>query len=149
MSGLHWDGTLSARDHETSLEVLPGRVLAVVGPNGAGKSTLLDLLCGMLKPDRGDLSIDGQVLVDSRHFVPAHRRRIGLLGQQPLLFPHLDVLGNVAYGPRAQRVRRAATAPRRRAQAYASNAGSGTHSRSARAARECTPGSRAAPQEPP
>ena len=107
MSGLHWDGTLSARDHETSLEVLPGRVLAVVGPNGAGKSTLLDLLCGMLKPDRGDLSIDGQVLVDSRHFVPAHRRRIGLLGQQPLLFPHLDVLGNVAYGPRAQRVRRA------------------------------------------
>ena len=105
MSGLHWDGTLSARDHETSLEVLPGRVLAVVGPNGAGKSTLLDLLCGLLKPDRGDLSIDGQVLVDSRHFVPAHRRRIGLLGQQPLLFPHLDVLGNVAYGPRAQRVR--------------------------------------------
>ena len=106
MKGLHWEGTLNARNHETGLDVPPGRVLAVVGPNGAGKSTLLDLLCGLLKPDRGDLSIDDQVLVDSHHFVPAHRRRIGLLGQQPLLFPHLDVLGNVAYGPRAQKLRR-------------------------------------------
>ena len=87
------------------LEIDGADFTVVMGPSGAGKSTLLDLLCGMLKPDRGDLSIDGQVLVDSRHFVPAHRRRIGLLGQQPLLFPHLDVLGNVAYGPRAQRVR--------------------------------------------
>ena len=98
MKGLHWEGTLNARNHETGLDVPPGQVLAVVGPNGAGKSTLLDLLCGLLKPDRGSLSIDDQVLVDSHHFVPAHRRRIGLLGQQPLLFPHLDVLGNVAYG---------------------------------------------------
>ena len=106
MKGLHWEGTLNARNHETILDVPAGRVLAVVGPNGAGKSTLLDLLCGLLKPDRGSLSIDDQVLVDSRHFVPAHRRRIGLLGQQPLLFPHLDVLGNVAYGPRAQKLRR-------------------------------------------
>lgn len=106
MKGLHWEGTLNARNHETGLDVPPGRVLAVVGPNGAGKSTLLDLLCGLLKPDHGRLDIDGQVLVDSRRFVPAHRRRIGLLGQQPLLFPHLDVLGNVAYGPRAQRLRR-------------------------------------------
>ena len=99
MKGLHWEGTLNARNHETGLDVPPGRVLAVVGPNGAGKSTLLDLLCGLLKPDHGRLDIDGQVLVDSRRFVPAH-------GQQPLLFPHLDVLGNVAYGPRAQRLRR-------------------------------------------
>ena len=94
MKGLHWEGTLNARNHETILDVPAGRVLAVVGPNGAGKSTLLDLLCGLLKPDSGSLSIDDQVLVDSRHFVPAHRRRIGLLGQQPLLFPHLDVLSN-------------------------------------------------------
>ena len=99
MKGLHWEGTLNARNHETGLDVPPGRVLAVVGPNGAGKSTLLDLLCGLLKPDHGRLDIDGQVLVDSRRFVPAHR-------QQPLLFPHLDVLGNVAYGPRAQKIRR-------------------------------------------
>ena len=48
MSGLHWDGTLSARDHETSLEVLPGRVLAVVGPQAAGHSTLLGLLWGVV-----------------------------------------------------------------------------------------------------
>ncbi|WP_338573003.1 ATP-binding cassette domain-containing protein [Arachnia propionica] len=106
MKGLHWEGTLNSRNHETGLDVPPGQVLAVVGPNGAGKSTLLDLLCGLLKPDRGRLSIDGQVLVDSRRFVPAHRRRIGLLGQQPLLFPHLDVLSNVAYGPRTQKIRR-------------------------------------------
>ena len=60
MKGLHWAGTLNARNHETILDVPPGRVLAVVGPNGAGKSTLLDLLCGLLKPDHGRLSIDAR-----------------------------------------------------------------------------------------
>jgi len=57
MSGLHWDGTLSARDHETSLEVLPGRVLAVVGPNGAGKTTAIKAMLGMVGIDAGSISV--------------------------------------------------------------------------------------------
>ncbi len=103
---LVWRGSLAARGHDTAVTVAPGEVLAVVGPNGAGKSTLLELLCGLLRPDDGTLTVDGETLVGPGRFVPTHHRRIGLLGQQPLLFPHLDVLSNVAYGPRSQGARR-------------------------------------------
>lgn len=106
MEGLHWEETLNARNYGISLNMPPGRVLAVIDPNGAGKSMLLDLLRGLLKPDHGHLDISGQILVDSRRFIPAHRRRISLLGQQPLLFLYLDVLSNVVYGPRARGPRR-------------------------------------------
>ncbi|WP_432543439.1 sulfate/molybdate ABC transporter ATP-binding protein [Kineococcus sp. SYSU DK002] len=91
-------------------EVAPGQVLAVVGPNGAGKSTLLALLAGLLRPTAGRVVLDGRVLSDDRGtFVPPHRRGVGLLAQDALLFPHLDVAGNVAFGPRS------AGASRRRA----------------------------------
>lgn len=78
----------------------PERILAVIGPNEAGKSVLLGLLCGLLKSDHDHLDIDSQILIDSRRFMSAHRWRTGLLGQQLLLFPRLDILGNVVYGPR-------------------------------------------------
>ncbi|WP_432563326.1 sulfate/molybdate ABC transporter ATP-binding protein [Kineococcus sp. SYSU DK003] len=88
------------------LVVPDGEVLAVLGPNGAGKSTLLSLLAGLLRPSAGRIVLDGRVLAgdgaDGRAtFVPAHRRGVGLLAQQALLFPHLTVEANVAFGPRS------------------------------------------------
>jgi molybdate transport system ATP-binding protein len=74
-----------------------GEVVAVLGPNGAGKSTLLDVLAGLVRPNAGRLAVAGRTLTD----VPPHRRGVGLLSQDPLLFPHLTALGNVAFGPRA------------------------------------------------
>lgn len=93
--------TLQAR-----LEVSPGEVLAVLGPNGAGKSTLLDLVAGTIRPQRGHVSWQGTVLstATGRH-VPLAHRRVGLLGQDPLLFPHMSVRENVAFGLRARRKR--------------------------------------------
>ena len=86
-------------------------MLAVLGPNGSGKSTLLDVLAGLLRPDAGHVRVGGRTLTDAGVHVPPHRRGVGLLAQQPLLFPHLTALANVAFGPRAQGVsRRAATA---------------------------------------
>lgn len=88
---------------DVSLDVGVGEVLAVLGRNGSGKSTLLAALAGLLRPDSGHVTLEGRVLTDpaARVQVPPHRRRIGLLAQQPLLFPHLSVLDNVAFGPRA------------------------------------------------
>ncbi len=87
----------------------PGEVLAVLGPNGAGKSTLLGVLAGLLRPDDGHVRLGETDITD----VPPHRRGVGLLAQQALLFPHLTALANVAFGPRALGV------PRREAEARA------------------------------
>jgi molybdate transport system ATP-binding protein len=93
---------------DVELSVPPGRVLAVLGPNGAGKSTALGVIAGLLRPDRGAVKLGDRVLVDTGVFVPAHRRGVALLEQRPLLFPHLTALRNVAFGPRARGMRRAA-----------------------------------------
>ena len=87
---------------DAELTVEPGEVVAVLGPNGAGKSTLLDVLAGLLRPDDGHVRIAGVNATD----VPPHRRGVGLLAQQALLFPHLTALANVAFGPRAHGVGR-------------------------------------------
>ncbi|MDO5630098.1 MAG: ATP-binding cassette domain-containing protein [Mobilicoccus sp.] len=103
MSGaLDWRGRYAARDHETSLRVEAGRTVALVGPNGAGKSTMLDLIAGVLAPDEASLSIGETVLHGEGAVTPPHRRGIAVLGQDPLLFPHLRVQANVEFGPRAQ-----------------------------------------------
>ncbi|HEY2765076.1 MAG TPA: ATP-binding cassette domain-containing protein [Pseudonocardiaceae bacterium] len=80
-----------------------GEVLAVLGRNGSGKSTLLGSIAGLLRPDGGRIVLEDRVLTDpdAGVLVPPHQRRIGLLAQQPLLFPHLTALDNVAFGPRA------------------------------------------------
>jgi molybdate transport system ATP-binding protein len=87
---------------DVEIEVAPGEVLAVLGPNGAGKSTVLGVLAGLLRPDRGRVELGGRLLTDTATGieVPTHRRRVGLLAQQPLLFPHLSAAANVAFGPR-------------------------------------------------
>lgn len=89
------------RDVAVELALPAGTTTALVGPNGAGKSTLVQLLDGQLRPDRGSVSIAEETVSDAYHHVPTHRRPIALLQQRPMLFAHLDVLGNVAFGPRA------------------------------------------------
>ncbi len=94
---------------DVALDVADGEVLAVLGPNGAGKSTLLRVLAGLLAPDGGQVVVDGDQTWDSadRH-VPAHRRALGMVFQDHLLFPHLSVTENVAFGLRTRGVRRPA-----------------------------------------
>jgi molybdate transport system ATP-binding protein len=82
-------------------EVCDG-VTGICGPSGCGKSTLLALVAGLLRPARGRISYDGEVLADARHraFVPPWRRRFGFVFQEGQLFPHLSVEGNLLYGYR-------------------------------------------------
>lgn len=77
----------------------PG-VTALFGRSGSGKTTLVNIVAGLIRPDRGSVLVDGQVLVDTerRLFVPRHRRRIGYVFQDSRLFPHLSVRQNLLYG---------------------------------------------------
>ncbi len=79
-----------------------GGVTALFGPSGAGKTSLINMIAGLLKPDRGRIEIDGDMLDDTprRIHVPAHRRRIGYVFQDGRLFPHLSVAQNLDYGRR-------------------------------------------------
>jgi molybdate transport system ATP-binding protein len=104
------EAQLADRDFDVELDLAAGDRLAVLGPNGAGKSTLLSILAGTLRPDHGRAELDGELLFDVAGrrgtWVPPHARRIALLAQDPLLFPNLSVLDNVAFGPRAAGVTR-------------------------------------------
>ncbi|MBV8749901.1 MAG: ATP-binding cassette domain-containing protein, partial [Candidatus Eremiobacteraeota bacterium] len=83
-------------------------VTVLAGPSGAGKSTLLRIVAGLIRPDAGRVVVDGRVVHGPHGDVPAFRRDVAYLFQEYALFPHLDVLDNVAYGLAARGVGRAA-----------------------------------------
>ena len=80
---------------------LPDRGLtAVFGRSGSGKTTLINILSGLMDPDEGAISVNGQILYDSKQRikVPVYQRRIGYVFQEARLFPHLTVRSNLRYG---------------------------------------------------
>jgi molybdate transport system ATP-binding protein len=86
------------------------RIVALFGPSGSGKTTLLNVIAGLVRPDEALVSVDGQVLTDTKaaRIVPPYRRRIGYVFQDGRLFPHLTVRRNLLYGrwlaPRQERI---------------------------------------------
>ena len=89
---------------DMELDLSAGELVAVLGPNGAGKTSLLRALAGLLPLSGGRVTLDGAVLEDPAQGirVPTEQRPIGLVFQDYLLFPHLSVLENVAFGLRAR-----------------------------------------------
>lgn len=75
-------------------------VTALSGPSGAGKTTILNAIAGLIRPDRGRITVSGRVLTDTARgiFVPRHKRRIGYVFQDSRLFPHINVERNLGYG---------------------------------------------------
>lgn len=98
------DARVAERDVELRVEISEGETVAVVGPNGAGKSTLLHLIAGSLRPSSGTVTLRGIELSGPTRHLPPHRRRFSFVEQRSLLFPHLNVLDNVAFGPRSRNV---------------------------------------------
>ena len=86
-----------------SLEIQEGTLLAILGPSGSGKTTILRLIAGLLLPHQGSVKLGGLEIGDK----PPAERRIGMVFQQPLLFPYLDVLGNVAFPLRLSSISKA------------------------------------------
>ena len=101
-------------DLDVHLTVERGETVVLLGPNGAGKSTLLRAIAGLEPLDEGRVVLDGVVLDDAgtetgaRAHVPTEQRPIGVVFQHGLLFPHLDAVGNVAFGLRCRGRSRAA-----------------------------------------
>jgi len=95
---------------DVELTAHPGEVVALLGPNGAGKSTALAALAGLLPLTAGRVVLDGRTLDAPADgvLVPARDRRVGVVFQDHLLFAHLSVRENVAFGPRARGIGRAA-----------------------------------------
>jgi molybdate transport system ATP-binding protein len=122
---LHADFTLrlGSLDLQVALDLHPGEVVALLGPNGAGKSTVLRCLAGLEAIDGGRISIDDRVVDDpgSDTFVEPEQRPVGFVFQDYVLFEHMSVLENVAYGLRARGTGRAEA--RQRATAWLERVG--------------------------
>ncbi|HET7338166.1 MAG TPA: ABC transporter ATP-binding protein [Candidatus Dormibacteraeota bacterium] len=99
---------LGALDLDMELIAGEGEIVALLGPNGAGKTTLLRAIAGLAPIDAGHVRLDGDVLEDTStgRYVPTEGRPIGFVFQDYLLFPHLNVVDNVAFGLRARGVSR-------------------------------------------
>jgi molybdate transport system ATP-binding protein len=104
MSELQLRAVVAERHLDVEFSVSAGEVLAVLGPNGAGKSTALHVIAGLVRPDAGLVRLGDRVLTDTEAGVnvATYDRRVGLLLQDPLLFPHLSVAANVAFGPHSR-----------------------------------------------
>ena len=84
--------------HGVDLSIDSGRTLSLLGPSGCGKTTLMRIVSGLEVADRGEVHVGERLLAGPGVNVAPESRRIGLLGQERSLFPHLSVGGNVAYG---------------------------------------------------
>ncbi len=100
---------LGTLDLDVEFDITPGEVVALIGPNGAGKSTVLRCLAGLTPIDDGRVALDGTVIDDPAAdvFIEPEHRPVGFVFQDYVLFEHLTVLENVAYGLRSRGVAKA------------------------------------------
>lgn len=82
---------------DLTLAIRPGQVVTIMGPSGSGKSTALAAITGTLAPAFGRT---GRIILNGKDIsaLPTRLRRVGLMFQEPVLFPHLSVAGNLAFG---------------------------------------------------
>lgn len=90
---------------DIDLAIEPGSTVALLGPNGSGKTTAVHALAGLLPIDEGRITLGATVFDDPQDgiFIPPEERRVGVVFQDYLLFPHLSVQENVAFGLRSRR----------------------------------------------
>src|SRR6476469_9600785 len=90
---------------ELAFQTPEQQTTVVLGESGTGKSTLLRLLAGLLRPEQGHIILNATTYVDTKHhvYIPPQQRPFGFVFQDYVLFPHLTVFENIAFGLRAQR----------------------------------------------
>ena len=98
---VRYGASLAVRD--VTLGVAPGEMLALLGPSGCGKTTLLRTVAGFIRPEAGQVLVDGRAITA----LPPGKRGVGIVFQSYALFPHMSAAENVAYGLEARRLPRA------------------------------------------
>lgn len=91
---------------DVELLAAPGEIIGILGPNGGGKTTTILALAGILPLESGHVRVGGQVWESGGRRLLPDERHVGLMLADPLLFPHLRAVDNVAYGPRSRGVPR-------------------------------------------
>ncbi|HIQ11408.1 MAG TPA: ABC transporter ATP-binding protein, partial [Caldilineales bacterium] len=81
---------------DVGLDVARGEIVCLLGPSGCGKTTLLRIIAGLEQPDAGRILLDGEDITRT----PSHKRDFGLMFQEYVLFPHMTVGRNIAFGLR-------------------------------------------------
>lgn len=80
------------------LHVKSGESVVLLGPSGCGKTTTLRLVAGFIRPDGGEILLDGDKIADERYMIPPEKRHLGMVFQNYAVWPHRTVFQNVAYG---------------------------------------------------
>ena len=81
-----------------NLSINKGQFIAITGVSGSGKTSLLRVICGLEKPNDGELHLDNNILFNDKITIPTEKRNIGLVIQEKVLFPHLNVKKNIEFG---------------------------------------------------
>ncbi|MGH4126103.1 MAG: ABC transporter ATP-binding protein [Clostridium sp.] len=79
---------------DINVTIEDGEFISILGPSGCGKSTILRIITGIIKPDRGNLFVENTNITE----MPIEKRNFALVAQQPLIFPNMNVIDNVAFG---------------------------------------------------
>lgn len=111
MTAIEFQARLALGDFRLDAEFTgEGPVTALFGPSGSGKSSILRAIAGLVRPEAGRIALAGRVVFDGAAGIdlPPHKRRVGLVFQDGLLFPHLTVRQNLLYGSWARRLTRPA-----------------------------------------
>jgi len=83
---------------DVDLTVEKGEFISIIGKSGSGKTTLLKIISGLLKQTSGEISLNNKILANNDSFVEPENRKLGLVVQEKVLFPHLNVQSNVEFG---------------------------------------------------
>ncbi len=81
-----------------NLSIYKGQFIAITGVSGSGKTSLLRIICGLEKPNDGEVHLDNNILLNDKISIPTEKRNIGLVIQEKVLFPHLNVKKNIEFG---------------------------------------------------
>ncbi|MAA92635.1 MAG: ABC transporter [Gammaproteobacteria bacterium] len=81
-----------------NLSIAEGEFVAIMGPSGCGKTSLLRIISGLAKQTSGVISVNNQILADENNFIEPEARNLGLVVQEKVLFPHLNVKNNIMFG---------------------------------------------------